>query len=340
MTGVTQSKQRLAVVTSGGDAPGMNAAIRAVVRCGVASGYEVWGVERGYYGLIRGHYEPFTVRSVDSILHRGGTVLRSAREESFKTAEGQMLAVQHLKEENISALIVIGGDGSLAGAETLAQQGIQVIGIPATIDNDIVGTETCIGFDTAINTVIHTVNQLRDTAYSHDRVYVVEVMGRDSGYIALYSGVAAGAEAILIPEEPIDLAEVCSRLDAAHENGKAHSIVIVAEGVGGTPQAARKMSESAGFRVASYINEHTDHETRVTILGHLQRGGSPTAGDRLLASRFGEKAVKLITQGVSGQMVAVQSGQVVNIPLRDVLNRVKPINREYYQLANSLTAIL
>lgn len=337
---MTQPRKRIAVVTSGGDAPGMNAAIRAVVRCGVANNFEVVGIERGYYGLIRGHFIEFSSVMVDDILHRGGTVLRSARAEEFKTPEGRQQAVDQMNKAGISGLVVIGGDGSLAGALELSRLGITTVGIPATIDNDIAGTDVSIGFDTAVNTVIDAVNQLRDTAYSHDRVYVVEVMGRNSGYIALYSGLAVGAEAILIPEKQPDFSAVCARLDKAHQAGKAHSIVVVAEGVGGDPQASRRIDESAAFQVASYITQNTSHETRVTILGHLQRGGSPTAGDRLLALRLGEAAMRLLSSGVGGRMVGIQADCVVDIPIDEALSQQKPINREYYELASFLTAVM
>lgn len=334
------AKKRIAVLTSGGDAPGMNAAIRSVVRCGVASNLEVIGVERGYYGLMRGHFVEFTSRVIDENLHRGGTLLRSARAEEFKTEEGRQVAIDHLKRAGVEGLVVIGGDGSFAGALELWRMGVNTVGIPATIDNDIAGTDSSIGFDTAVNTVIYAVNQLRDTAYSHDRVYVVEVMGRDSGYIALYSGLAVGADAILIPEMPEEIHTLCAKLDQAHQAGKAHSIVIVAEGFVDGPSSDRRFEESAGFQVAKLIRENTGHETRVTILGHLQRGGSPSASDRLIASRLGEAAVRLITRGIGGRMVGIQGNRVVDAPLEDAISQTKPINREYYELASFLTAVM
>lgn len=328
------------MLTSGGDAPGMNAAIRSVVRCGHALGFDVIGVERGYYGLMRGHFVEFSAAVIEENLHRGGTLLRSARDDTFKTPEGRAKAIEHLKRAEVDGLVVIGGDGSFAGALALSREGVCTVGIPGTIDNDIAGTEISIGFDTAVNTVIQAVNQLRDTAYSHDRVYVVEVMGRNSGYIALYSGLASGADAILIPEIPEDLDNLCARLDEVHKAGKAHSIVIVAEGVGGVPSSTRRHEDSAGFRVAQYITEHSGHETRVTILGHLQRGGSPTASDRLLASRLGEAAVRLLANGVSGRMVGIQQSRVVDVPLEEAIGKPKPIDREYYELATYLTALV
>lgn len=318
----------------------MNAAIRSVVRCGNAHNFDVIGVERGYYGLMRGCFVEFSPAVLDENLHRGGTLLRSARSNEFKTPEGRAQAMRHLQEAGVDGLVVIGGDGSFAGALALAREGVLTVGIPGTIDNDIACTELSIGFDTAVNTVIHAVNQLRDTAYSHDRVYVVEVMGRNSGYIALYSGLAVGADAIMIPEIPEDLDNLCAKLDQVHNAGKAHSIVIVAEGVGGLPSSTRRHDESAGFRVAQYITENSHHETRVTILGHLQRGGSPTASDRLLASRLGEAAVRLISRGITGRMVGIQENRVVDVPLEDAIGHPKPINREYYELANFLTAVV
>lgn len=337
---MTPVKRRIAVLTSGGDAPGMNAAIRSVVRCGTALNFEVIGVERGYYGLMRGHFVEFSQSILDENLHRGGTLLRSARDDEFKTVEGRAKAINHLKDAGIEGLVVIGGDGSFAGAVALSQEGVPTVGIPGTIDNDIACTEYSIGFDTAVNTVIHAVNQLRDTAYSHDRVYVVEVMGRNSGYIALYSGLAVGADAIMIPEIPEDLDNLCEKIDQVHAAGKAHSIVIVAEGVGGSPSATQRHEESAGFRVAKYITENSGHEVRVTILGHLQRGGSPTANDRLLASRLGEAAVRLLSRGISGRMVGIHENRVVDVPLEDAIGHPKPINREYYDLATFLTAVI
>lgn len=337
---MTSSKKRIAVLTSGGDAPGMNAAIRAVVRCGVANGFEVIGVERGYYGLMRGHFVEFTAQMIDDNLHRGGTMLRSARAEEFKTVEGRKVAVEHLKRAGVDGLVVIGGDGSFAGALELWRMGVKTVGIPATIDNDVNGTDVSIGFDTAVNTVIHAVNQLRDTAYSHDRVYVVEVMGRNSGYIALYSGLAVGADAILIPEFPEAVEALCSKIDQVHKAGKAHSIVIVAEGVAGGAGSARRFEDSAGFQIAKLISENTGHETRVTVLGHLQRGGSPTASDRLIASRLGEAAVRLLARGIGGRMVGIRGNDVVDLPLEEAIGRQKPINRDFYELANFLTAVM
>lgn len=333
------SDGKLAVLTSGGDAPGMNAAIRSVVRCGLAAGFDVVGVERGYYGLMRGDFVEFSPRTIDDIVHRGGTVLKSARADEFRTEEGRERALAHLRRAGITGLVAIGGDGTLRGALHLAKAGIPTIGIPGTIDNDIPCTDMSIGFDTAVNTVLNAVNHIRDTAVSHERVYVVEVMGRNSGYIALYAGLAAGAEAILIPEQPVDLVALCRRLERAQAMGKTHSIIIVAEGVGGDPVSGRTSDESAAFRVASEIHRITANETRVTVLGHLQRGGSPTAADRILANRFGEAAVRLLAQGHSGRMVGVQGNRIVDMPIEEALNMTRPIDEAYYDLADRLSAM-
>lgn len=333
------SEGKWAVLTSGGDAPGMNAAIRSVVRCGLAAGFDVVGVERGYQGLMRGDFVEFSPRTIDDIVHRGGTILKSARSDEFRTNQGRERALAHMRRAGITGLVAIGGDGTFRGALHLSHAGMPTIGVPGTIDNDIPCTDMTIGFDTAVNTVINAINHIRDTAVSHERVYVVEVMGRNSGYLALYSGLAAGAEAILIPEEPIDLDAVSRRLERAQAMGKTHSIIIVAEGVGGDPVSGRSSDESAAFRVASEINRKTNNETRVTVLGHLQRGGSPTAADRILANRMGEAAVRLLMQGASGRMVGVQGNRIVDMPIDQALKMTRPIDRAYYDLADRLSAM-
>nr|WP_255724515.1 6-phosphofructokinase [Shimazuella soli] len=294
--------KRIAVLTSGGDAPGMNAAIRAVVRAAIFAGMEVFGVKRGYTGLIQGDILPLPLGSVGDIIHRGGTFLYTARSDEFRTEQGQAKALANLKKYEIDGLIVIGGDGTFCGASKLAAKGMKTIGIPGTIDNDIPGTEFTIGFDTAINTVINCIDKIRDTATSHERTYVVEVMGRNAGDIALWAGVAGGAESILIPEEPYDIEEILSRLNRGVERGKKHSIILVAEGVGN------------GVEIAKVIEAKSGLETRVTILGHVQRGGSPTAFDRVLASRMGVKAVELILAGQTNQMVAIKNGKTEGVP--------------------------
>jgi 6-phosphofructokinase 1 len=332
------NSRKIAVLTSGGDAPGMNAAIRAVYQCGQAMGFEVLGVERGFHGLIKGSFVSFSPQTMDDIVHRGGTVLKSARSEEFKTPDGLNKAWQKLKEADIYGLIVIGGDGSFRGAQTLEERGILTVGIPGTIDNDIPCTDFSIGFDTAVNTIVNAVNQLRDTALSHERIYVVEVMGRHSGWMALYSGIACGADAILLPELPADLSLVCDRLRQSILMKKTHSIVIVAEGVGGDPQA-RNTEQSSAFQVANFIGKELNNETRVTILGHLQRGGNPTVADRILASQLASRAVELIYEGQSGRMVGVQKGQVVDIPISEVLKHKRTLDERFIRLGELLGAI-
>lgn len=316
--------KRLAVLTSGGDAPGMNAAIRAVVRKGLYHGLELFGVMRGYSGLIRGTFISLSLGSVGDIIHRGGTLLHSARCEEFKSAEGQVKGVQRLKEQGVDGLIVIGGDGTLMGAKALHALGFPVIGIPATIDNDIPGTDFTIGFDTAVNTAIQAIDKIRDTATSHERTYVVEVMGRDAGDLALWAGLADGAESILIPEAPYELEEIVERLKRGSARGKKHSIIIVAEGAGSGPEIGRK------------IQEYTGQETRVTVLGYIQRGGSPTALDRVLAARMGAKAIDLLLAGETGQMVASQNNNIVGVPLEDVFTQKHRPDMELYNLASIL----
>jgi 6-phosphofructokinase 1 len=317
--------KRIAVLTSGGDAPGMNAAIRAVVRSGGYHGLEVFGVYRGYTGLIQGDMSPLSLGDVGDIIHRGGTILYSARCEEFKTEEGRKKAVEQLKKNGIEGLVVIGGDGSFQGAKKLSALGFPTIGIPGTIDNDIPGTDFTIGFDTAINTVIDCIDKIRDTATSHERTYVVEVMGRDAGDIALWAGLADGAESILIPEEPYQLEEIVERLKRGNERGKKHSIIIVAEGVGSGVEFGEKIKEATGM------------ETRVTVLGHVQRGGSPTAFDRVLASRMGAKAVELLLSGEKDKMVAIRNNDVVGIDFDEAFSMKHQPNLELYDLAKILS---
>jgi 6-phosphofructokinase 1 len=328
---------RIAVLTSGGDSPGMNAAIRAVVRSAVAQGVEVLGIERGYQGLIQGAMIELTTRSVADIVHRGGTALKSARSEDFKTPKGQEKALQVLRQARIEGLVVLGGDGTFRGAQVLAEAGIMTVCIPATIDNDVACTDLAIGFDTTVNTVVEAMNRIRDTAFSHERTIVVEVMGRNSGYIALYAGLAGGAESILIPEVPVDLDEVCNRIVSSYRAGKSHSIVLTAEGVGGDPKAGRSTSESAAFRVANYIREKTGLETRITILGHLQRGGNPTALDRLVASLLGHKAVELLLAGEGGKVVGIANGHVRVYDIDQALQMKKALDLQLYRLAHVLS---
>lgn len=317
--------KRLGVLTSGGDAPGMNAAIRAVVRKCIYHGVEIYGIKNGYQGLIEGNIEKMDVGSVGDIIQRGGTKLYTARSLEFKTEEGQKKGIEQLKKFGIEGLIVIGGDGSFRGAQKLTEKGYPCIGVPGTIDNDIPGTDFTIGFDTALNTIIEAIDKIRDTATSHERTYVVEVMGRDAGDLALWAGLADGAESILIPEKKDDLKEVISRLKRGVERGKRHSIIIVAEGVG------------SAFDYSEQIKKETNLETRVTVLGHIQRGGSPTANDRVLASRLGAKAVELLLEGKAGRMVGIQNNKLVDHDINEILKESHSIDEEMYQLSKELS---
>jgi 6-phosphofructokinase 1 len=317
--------RRIAVLTSGGDAPGMNAAIRAVVRTAVYNNVEVYGVMRGYVGLIYGEFKEMKVDSVGDIIHRGGTTLLTARSKEFMTEEGLNQAVKMLNHNKIDGLVVIGGDGSFRGATTLHGKGIPVIGVPGTIDNDIACTDFTIGFDTAVNTVVDSINKLRDTATSHERIFLVEVMGRHSGEIALASGIAGGAETILIPEIKTNYDELCQKITRGRDRGKTHSIIIVAEGAG------------SSIEVGKIIEEKTGLDTRVTILGHIQRGGSPTAFDRILASRMGAKAVDALIAGLSNKMVGIRNDIITCNSIEEGLKRKRDLNKELYELANILS---
>ncbi len=330
--------RKIGILTSGGDAPGMNAAVRAVVRTAQYCNVGVMGIMRGYHGLIRNEIFELNPRSVADVIHRGGTILKSARSMQFKTPEGQDKAVKNLNDAGIEGLVVIGGDGSFQGALALQSRGIKIVGIPGTIDNDIPCTDYTIGFDTAINTVVDAINKIRDTATSHERVYVVEVMGRNSGYIALYAGLAGGAESILIPEIPTNLDDIVQRIHTSYELGKAHSIIVVAEGYSGDPEAGRDVEHSAAFRVGSYVKDKTGFETRVTILGHIQRGGNPTVMDRILASRMGEKAVRLLVQDKSGFMVGITNNQITAVNLEYALAQEKQVDLGFHELAHMLSS--
>ncbi|MCF6408751.1 6-phosphofructokinase [Pseudalkalibacillus salsuginis] len=317
--------KRIGVLTSGGDSPGMNAAVRAVVREAIYQEIEVYGIYHGYAGLIQGNIEKMELGSVGDIIHRGGTMLYSARCEEFKTNEGQMKGVEQLKKFGINGLVVIGGDGSYRGAQKLTENGFPTITLPGTIDNDISGTDYTIGFDTALNTVIDAIDKIRDTATSHERTYVIEVMGRNAGDIALWSGLAGGAESILIPEEDFKMEEITDRLRRGHERGKKHSIIVVAEGVG------------SGVDIANQIKESTNYETRVTVLGHIQRGGSPTAFDRVLASRLGARAVQMLIAGEAGKAVGIQNNKIVAHDINEVLSQPHKIDNEMYKLSQELS---
>lgn len=317
-------KRRIAVITSGGDASGMNAAIRAVTRYGIHKGLQVYGFYEGYKGLINNNFKVLDLSSVGGIIDRGGTFLYSARSERFKCREGQKEAIKSLRNNNIEGLVVIGGDGSFRGAHDLHKQGIQVVGIPATIDNDIAGTDYSIGFDTTLNVIIDLISKIRDTAYSHDRIFVVEVMGRDSGLIAVNAGLACGADFILIPEREVDLEGIAKNIKENRKD-KRHTLIIVAEGVA-------KASE-----VASFIKLLVGREVRVSVLGHIQRGGSPTALDRILAAEFGRKAVDLLLENESDCMVGTKAMKIITHKFGDILEIAKGIDQSLYDLANILS---
>lgn len=309
-------------MTSGGDAPGMNAAIRATVRRGVFYGLEVYGIERGFNGLI--NEKPFRrmqLGSVAGIIHRGGTILHTARAPEFKEQLVQEKAAERLRSEGIEGLVIIGGGGSFRGACALEALGIKTAGVPATIDNDLPGTENTIGFDTAVNTILDALNRLRDTATAHERIFVVEVMGRNTGFIALAAGLAGGAEAILVPEMKYELDEIAGRLLKGIARQKTHSIVLVAEGAAGA------------FEVGETIAAKTGLETRVTVLGHIQRGGSPTAADRLLGSRMGAAAVDLLREGQSGCFTGISGGEIRPVPMEDPYLTGRPFPADLYELA-------
>jgi len=316
--------KRIAVLTSGGDAPGMNAAIRAVVRTAIHSGFEVFGVERGYQGVIDNRLVLMNSHSAGGILQYGGTILKTARSEEFKTPDGFDVAIRNLKEHYIDYLVVIGGDGSMAGAVKVSAAGIETIVIPATIDNDMAGTDYTIGFDTALNTVLDATNKIRDTAASHERVAVIEVMGRSAGHIALMAGLACGAETILLPEKPVDIDSVCQGLLRSYKRGKMYSIVMVAEGAG------------TGYDIASQIAERTSFKPHVTVLGYIQRGGSPSATDNIIGSRMGAAAVASILKGETNRLVASQNGQVITVPYESAKDFKQGINLELYDLARIL----
>ncbi|MFC0473274.1 6-phosphofructokinase [Halalkalibacter kiskunsagensis] len=317
--------KRIGVLTSGGDSPGMNAAIRAVVRKAIFHGLEVYGISYGYAGLIAGDIKKMELGSVGDIIHRGGTILYTARCEEFKTLEGQQKGIEQLKKFGIEGLVVIGGDGSYRGAQKLTEHGFPTIGVPGTIDNDIPGTDFTIGFDTALNTVIDAIDKIRDTATSHERTYVIEVMGRHAGDLALWSGLADGAETIVVPEADYDMAEIISRLKRGQERGKKHSIIIVAEGAG------------SGFDFGNRIKEEMNLETRVTVLGHIQRGGSPTGSDRVLASRLGAKAVDLLLEGKAGVTVGIEKNELVYHDINEALSRNHTIDMDMYKLSQQLS---
>lgn len=314
----------IGILTSGGDAPGMNAAIRAVVRKALQEGLEVVGVQKGYSGLINGELIPMNRNSVSDIIHRGGTVLRTARCPEFKKEEVRQHAANLLKDNGIDALVVCGGDGSFTGAKLLSKLGVKTIGLPGTIDNDLAYTDFTIGFDTALSTISDAINKLRDTSTSHDRVSVIEVMGRNCGDLALYAGIASGAEAIIVPEVDFDKDKLCDEIIQGKSRGKTHTIVVVAEGVGD--------SES----LAKYIEEKTGAESRATILGHIQRGGTPTPMDRVLASKLGAKAVDLLLEGKTSRVVGVRDNKVIDMDIDEALAMKRVFDIDLYKMAQTI----
>ena len=316
----------IAVLTSGGDAPGMNPAVRAVVRTACQRGIKVYGVDRGYTGLINGDIHEMNLRSVSDIITRGGTILYSARCPEFKTEEGLQKAVSTCKKFGIDGMVIIGGDGSFRGARDLSLRGIPCIGLPGTIDNDISCTDYTIGYDTCLNTIVQMVDRIRDTSESHDRCTVVEVMGRGAGYLALEAGIAVGATSIIVPEVEYDIErDVIARIREFQKTGKKHFIVIVAEGVGGTAEIAKKIEAETGV------------ESRATILGHVQRGGSPTPRDRIMASQMGSRAVDLLTQGIGNRVVGIRDNKIVDFDIFGALKMTKTIDMKDYELAHEIS---
>ncbi|WP_407272293.1 6-phosphofructokinase [Radiobacillus sp. PE A8.2] len=316
--------KKIGVLTSGGDSQGMNSAIRSVVRTGLANGFEMIGVKRGFKGLMEKDFTKLESKDVSDILYRGGTFLQSARSEAFKTEEGQLKAISNLQEEGIEHLVVIGGDGSYRGAAALNKRGIKTYGLPGTIDNDIPLTDYTIGFDTTLNVVMEAIGNLRDTMSSHERVSVIEVMGRNCGDIALQAGIASGVDAIMIPERAWNIEEISQALRSGFDRGKTHSIVIVAEGAG-------KADE-----IAPLIAEHSGLDTRATVLGHIQRGGTPTAFDRVFTSRMGYKAIELIQEGISGVAIGIEKNEITYHSFEEIFETKDEVNQRFYKLFQDL----
>lgn len=324
----TTNLKKIAVFTSGGDAPGMNAAIRGTVRAALYYGLEVYGVKRGYDGLINGNIKSMNSRSVSNIIHRGGTILKSARSEGFRTKKGRKKAYENIKKLGIDALVAIGGDGTFTGASVFYQEyGIPIMGIPGTIDNDLAGTDYTIGYDTATNTAVEAIDKIRDTASSHNRLFFIEVMGRDSGFIAVRSALAAGAEAIIVPEKYNGIENLIEKLEFGQKNRKTSSLVVVAEG----------SVEGGAFALAQQVRERFKHyETKVTILGHIQRGGTPTVADRVLAGRMGVAAVQGILAGEVDAMVGIVHNQIKYTPIAEALKMDRIINEGVWETAKIL----
>ena len=319
----------IGILTSGGDAPGMNAAIRAVTRSAIYNGLKVKGIYRGYKGLITGEIKEFKTENVSNIIQLGGTILKTARCQEFKTPEGRKIAYETMQREGIDALVVIGGDGSLTGARLLAQEfDVPCIGLPGTIDNDLYGTDTTIGYDTALNTILDAVDKIRDTATSHERLFFVEVMGRDAGFLALNGAIAAGAEAAIIPEFNTEVDQLEEFIKNGFRKSKSSSIVLVAESeiTGGAMHYAERVK-----------NEYPQYDVRVTILGHLQRGGKPTAHDRIIASRMGVASIQALMEGQRNVMIGIENDQIVYVPFTKAIKNDKPIDRELVNVLHELS---
>ena len=314
----------IGVLTSGGDAPGMNAAVRAVTRTAISKGIKVCGIRRGYNGLIKGDIIEMNERSVSDILQNGGTCLYTARCHEFRTSEGVDKAVAKCKEIGLEGIVVIGGDGSFRGAADLSAKGILCVGLPGTIDNDIACTEYTFGYDTAMNTALEMVDKIRDTAQSHDRCSVVEVMGRNAGHIAVNTGIACGATEIITPEMPYDLNEIAKKMLETRKTGKQHFIIVVSEGVGHSTEIAQILQEKTGI------------EARATILGHVQRGGSPTVRDRVVATQMGHYAVELLAQGIGNRVVGMQKNSIVDFDIQEALSMTKPFEENLYKIATEI----
>lgn len=316
----------IGVLTSGGDAPGMNAAVRAVVRTAIAKGIKVYGIIRGYNGLIDGDIVEMDLRSVSDIIHRGGTVLYTARSPRFKEEEGMNKAIENCKKYGIEGIVVIGGDGSYRGARDLSLRGIPCVGIPGTIDNDISSTDYTIGYDTAMNNAMEMIDKLRDTSQSHDRCSIVEVMGRHAGHLALETGLAVGASVILVPEVPFSVdKDIIPKMKETISSGKKHFIIVVAEGVGNVNKLAKEIEEKSGV------------ESRATVLGHVQRGGNPTVRDRDCASKMGSYAVNLLIQGIGNRVVCEKNGEMVDYDIYEALQMQKEFDYKTYELANEIS---
>ena len=317
--------RRVGVLTSGGDSPGMNASIRAVTRTALYHGLEVIGIRRGYEGLLDGDFVPMTRSTVGGILMHGGTILRTARCPEFMRPEGVNAGVSKLKENDIDALVVIGGDGSFHGALELHKRGVQVVGVPGTIDNDMAGTDCTIGFDTACNTALECISKLRDTASSHDRMFIVEVMGRHAGFLALETAVACGAEFVLVPEIPADIEAIIKKIHYAKEHGKTHSIIVLAEGV------------MPAHELADKLKGRCDYDPRIVVLGHIQRGGAPSSFDAVLASRLGYAAVECLLAGQSGVMVGRVKGEILASPLQMAWEERRPLDQDMLRIMDTLS---